>query len=412
MRHITTLLFLVAASPLLAATFTVTSNAESGPGSLRQAILDANAAAGPDEIHFTVPEIALVSSTPLITSPVHIDGAFGAARVRFAGPNTYNTEVAALRFESGSSGSVVEHVEIAGVRQGIIVVTPDITIRDTYVQASVTAVGLLEESAVVERCVVSGFVKIWGDDNRLYENELYDIQFYEFASANIVGAPGRGNVIHSDVTFEYGERNVIEGNDFRGDVQANARAITIFEARQTRIAGNKIRNYGTGIMVGYPSGVEITGNSIVVRGLAIDLAGEGVTPNDPAPDADSGANDRQNYPVLTSAALRGNSLAVEGTLTSAPLTPYRIELFASDETQPGMRTFLTGFDVTTDATGNVGFIHTVLAPLPVRGEVVTATATNRAAEATPGNSPGSTSEVGPPVVVKIDAPGKRRAARH
>lgn len=71
MKRIATMLFLVAASPLLAATFTVTSSAESGPGSLRQAILDANAAAGPDEIRFTVPEIALVSSMPLITSPVH-----------------------------------------------------------------------------------------------------------------------------------------------------------------------------------------------------------------------------------------------------------------------------------------------------------------------------------------------------
>ena len=33
-----------------AATFTVTTNADSGPGSLRQAVLDANAAAGRDEI--------------------------------------------------------------------------------------------------------------------------------------------------------------------------------------------------------------------------------------------------------------------------------------------------------------------------------------------------------------------------
>jgi hypothetical protein len=48
-----------AAQPLeprtLLATFTVTTDADAGPGSLRQAILDANAAAGADDIHFALP---------------------------------------------------------------------------------------------------------------------------------------------------------------------------------------------------------------------------------------------------------------------------------------------------------------------------------------------------------------------
>ena len=44
----------LAAGSLSAATFTVTNTNDSGPGSLRQAILDANGAAGLDTIAFNV----------------------------------------------------------------------------------------------------------------------------------------------------------------------------------------------------------------------------------------------------------------------------------------------------------------------------------------------------------------------
>ncbi|HET7138406.1 MAG TPA: NosD domain-containing protein, partial [Gaiellaceae bacterium] len=63
----------------LAGTFTVTTNADSGGGSLRQAILDANAAAGSDTITFAVgtglQRITLASPLPAITQPVVLDAA-------------------------------------------------------------------------------------------------------------------------------------------------------------------------------------------------------------------------------------------------------------------------------------------------------------------------------------------------
>ena len=60
-------------------TYTVTTTADSGAGSLRQAILDANANSGPDTIAFNivgsgVHTIALADELPEITSPVTIDG--------------------------------------------------------------------------------------------------------------------------------------------------------------------------------------------------------------------------------------------------------------------------------------------------------------------------------------------------
>src|SRR5687767_13404237 len=45
---------LAGTGPAAAATFTVTNTNDSGPGSLRQALIDANAAAGADDIAFTV----------------------------------------------------------------------------------------------------------------------------------------------------------------------------------------------------------------------------------------------------------------------------------------------------------------------------------------------------------------------
>src|SRR5436190_22027505 len=62
-----------------AATFLVATTDDAGPGSLRQAIIDANAMVGADTITFAiaavgVPRITLASALPTITEPVNIDG--------------------------------------------------------------------------------------------------------------------------------------------------------------------------------------------------------------------------------------------------------------------------------------------------------------------------------------------------
>lgn len=63
----------------LLANFLVTSADDSGPGPLRQAILDANTAPGADQIAFDIPgpggyTITSASALPIITDPVVIDG--------------------------------------------------------------------------------------------------------------------------------------------------------------------------------------------------------------------------------------------------------------------------------------------------------------------------------------------------
>jgi len=73
------LLAALIAAPLSAATHTVINANDAGPGSLRQAILDANANPGADSIVFAIPgsgthTIALQTALPAITDTVLIDG--------------------------------------------------------------------------------------------------------------------------------------------------------------------------------------------------------------------------------------------------------------------------------------------------------------------------------------------------
>jgi hypothetical protein len=80
--HLVVLLLLGArgTAVIQAATFTVTTAADSGPGSLRQAILDANANPGADTIAFAIgatgsqQTIQPTAALPTITDPVTIDG--------------------------------------------------------------------------------------------------------------------------------------------------------------------------------------------------------------------------------------------------------------------------------------------------------------------------------------------------
>ena len=71
--------------------------------------------------------------------------------------------------------------------------------------------------------------------------------------------------------------------------------------------------------------------SMKTEELGIDLGGDGVTANDPS-DGDTGTNNLQNYPVLTSIGI--DDQVISGTLHSTPSTTFKIEFFRNNEFDP------------------------------------------------------------------------------
>ena len=129
-----------------------------------------------------------------------------------------------------------------------------------------------------------------------------------------------------------------------------------------------------------PTGIAVIGNSIYSNGgLGIDLGGDSVTSNDHC-DGDTGANNLQNYPVITSASFSGGQVMLSGTLDSVgtPPTMFRLEFFSNGQCDPSGfgegQHFLDSIDVTTNGSCIATF-GPVAFPLPGGDTGVTATAT-------------------------------------
>jgi parallel beta-helix repeat protein len=145
-------------------------------------------------------------------------------------------------------------------------------------------------------------------------------------------------------------------------------------------AGNQIAfNGGPGIAVTSGTGNSIRGNSIFSNnGLGIDLGTAGVTANDGA-DPDTGPNNLQNFPVITSVVSSANSMTIQGSLKSLPNTAFQIDFFSNGAVDPSGNgegaQFINSASVNTDNNGDA----TINATFPVGlapGRVITATATD------------------------------------
>ncbi|MDV6029055.1 MAG: DUF4347 domain-containing protein [Phycisphaera sp. RhM] len=196
------------------------------------------------------------------------------------------------------------------------------------------------------------------------------------------------------------DNNIIQGNyigtDYTGtqDLGNTRDGIDVNEDAGNGATGNLIGgtgpNEGNLIFGNDLNGVEIRdnptientilGNQIFGNGaLGIELGnGDGVTAND-ASDVDSGSNNLQNFPVLTSAQMvSGTDLNILGSLNGVANSYYRIEFFAStsgDGTGYGEGQRYLGFaNVTTDGSGNATINATLTANV-LAGEIVSATAT-------------------------------------
>jgi hypothetical protein len=141
-------------------------------------------------------------------------------------------------------------------------------------------------------------------------------------------------------------------------------------------------NRNGGVVTAPGAGAAILGNAIfgnlASRGIGgIDIGYDGLSPND-ACDADSGDENRQNFPALTSAVSSEGAVDVAFTLESAPNRTYRIEFFASeacDDSGYGQGRFYLG--AVNVATAGCSAAATAHLDVCLTGEfVVTATATD------------------------------------
>jgi hypothetical protein len=196
----------------------------------------------------------------------------------------------------------------------------------------------------------------------------------------------QGNIIGADITGTQPLGNasgiVINGHDNTvGGTDANARNIIAFNGGGTPNCNASI----AGVWVHNSSSINnaILGNSIFSNaGLGIDLEFDGdpncVEPNDNC-DVDTGPNNLQNYPVITSVISGAGSTNIQGSLNSTASTSFRVEFFDNPQCDPFNngegQTFIGFANIMTDGSCNAP-INVTLPATVQPGHVVTSTATD------------------------------------
>jgi hypothetical protein len=187
----------------LASTFTVTTTNDTGAGSLRKAITDANASPGLDYITFNVGPpgspitILPKSALPIITSPVVIDGTT----------------------EPGYSGSPL--VEIRG--DNIFVATSGLVVWSTAAGSTIRGIGvsffpgngmeIYANSTVVEGCWIGFGINNWELGNSYHGILIEDASSCRIGDStgltrNVISCNGRFGIL----VFGQANINVIQGN--------------------------------------------------------------------------------------------------------------------------------------------------------------------------------------------------------
>jgi hypothetical protein len=215
---------------------------------------------------------------------------------------------------------------------------------------------------------------------------------------NIIGGavPEAGNVISANAVginlSSNSTRNVVLGNLIGTDVSGTSDlgnefdGVNFFDgAPNNRIggstweSGNVIAFNGrNGLTLSSQTGNGILSNSIFSNGaLGIELGLDGVTLNDLG-DLDSGPNNFQNFPVLSSATVSGSTI-IEGSLNSRPDTEFQLQFFSNAECDPSGHgegeTFLDSIVLTTDSNGDASFVAS-FPDAASPGQFITATATD------------------------------------
>lgn len=301
------------------ATFTVTTTADSGAGSFRQAILDANANGGTNSIVFQISgtspfSIVLASVLPAITAPVVIDA---TTQPDFAGKPVVELNGASaggnagLRFVVGSSSSTLRGVAMNHFSaQNIDLESASNSIQGNYIGTDVTGnlargsgVGsdgidvkssgnLIGGTNISDGNVISG-----GNDSGIYllnaNNNIVQGNLIGVAAS---GTTALGNVNNGIVIYGNSNGNVIGGPTAAAqNIISGNGASGIFlngaDASGNLIQGNYIGTdisgsnaignvAGDGITLNSAAGNMVCSNLISANGLAgVSIGGAGAVNN-------------------------------------------------------------------------------------------------------------------------------------
>jgi len=394
-----------------AATFVVNSTGDSadsntadgvcddgtGACTLRAAIQQANASAGPDTINFSigsgVQTITPLSLLPTVGGPVTIDGTTqpgfaGSPVIELSGAAVVNVGLSISSADNTVKGLVINRFTHAGISIVSAIVSGGNKIEGNFLGTDVTGTidlgngyGVYAGSAnntiggttATARNIISGNeyggVLLDSSSNRVegnfigtdvtgtiaLGNRYYGVYIGSSSNNTIGGATAAArNIIsgneYSGVFLGGGSGNSVLGNFIGTDVTgtgglANANGVVV-DASNTVIRGNTVAfnvYAGVAVFVG-GNGNSIISNSIFstvgsppLSGLGIELevepGDEGVTPNDPG-DGDLGANNFQNFPDLTSAVAGAGYAVVQGTLNSTASTEFTVQLFGNSVCDP------------------------------------------------------------------------------
>jgi hypothetical protein len=342
-----------------AATFLVTNAANAGPGSLRQAILDANAATGQSTIFFNFTgsgpfTLSLSSPLPPLTQPTLVDATTMA----------------------GYAGKPLVELDGGGLPgDGLVLTAGHSTVRGLAI-GHFGGSGLRLEGGGTNR-IEANCLGVRADGVTPFPNQQHGVQIVGSSGNRVGGAEAsQANVIAANqgdgLRLEGADAadNVIQGNFIGTDADAsqplgNSGAGVVVAGAVNGLLGGTNPGEGNWIAFNGGQGVlviegtcALLGNIIFGNaGQAIDLAGEGTTPNDSG-DFDSGANAQQNFPAITSAKYGLSGISLMGLLHSAPDTAYRLEFFAGPACGQAL-VFLGAVDAVTDPFGDAAFSPTL-----------------------------------------------------
>jgi hypothetical protein len=275
MRHFRSLCFALgltaAAGASLANTYTVTSTADSGAGTLRQAILDANANPGADTIAFNVTgsgvhTISPTSALPPITGPVAIDG--------YTQPgSSANTN------PTGQGLNTALRVEINGTNAGsaacLSVQADDVTIRGLAINRctgqAIEAITASHQNLVVEGCFIGSnadgtqALTPYGGAISLGNHQNARIGGTTAAARNLISGAGINNQITIGNFFAPNSGHLIQGNLIGTDASGTVKISTTADSSVGIFAG-------TGIIIG---GVNAAARNVVVNRIILGPGGNG-----------------------------------------------------------------------------------------------------------------------------------------